>query len=124
MAWGVLTSHTRAHGQPPREQWENDAALTEDFRKALNLRYALMPYIYAHAKNSSARGFPMSRHCSLNIQTIRARGTSMTSTCLDRSLVAPMFDGSGRRRVYLPPVTRAPANGNTAGGAAPAQWTP
>ena len=61
MAWGVLTSHTRAHGAPPREPWEYDAALTDDFRRALNLRYSLMPYIYAQAKDSSARGFPMLR---------------------------------------------------------------
>ncbi len=27
LAWGVLTSHTRAHGEPPREPWEYDEAL-------------------------------------------------------------------------------------------------
>jgi alpha-D-xyloside xylohydrolase len=61
MAFGVLTSHVRAHGAPPREPWEYDESLTGDFRRALNLRYSLMPYIYAQAKDSSARGFPMLR---------------------------------------------------------------
>ncbi|HAF14592.1 MAG TPA: alpha-xylosidase, partial [Blastocatellia bacterium] len=61
LAWGVLTSHTRAHGAPPREPWEYDEALTEDFRRALGLKYSLMPYIIAQAKDSSAHGFPMLR---------------------------------------------------------------
>ena len=61
LAWGVLTSHTRAHGAPPREPWEYDEALTEDFRRALGLKYSLMPYIYAQAKDSSAHGYPMLR---------------------------------------------------------------
>ena len=104
MAWGVLTSHTRAHGAPPREPWEYDAALTEDFRKALGLRYALMPYIYAQAKDSSARGFPMSRPLFFEYPN------DPTSWTIDDQylfgsdlLVAPMFASGDRRRVYLPP---------------------
>src|SRR5258708_1120065 len=61
LAWGVLTSHTRAHGAPPREPWEYDEALTEDFRRAFGLMYSLMPYIIAQAKHSSARGVPLLR---------------------------------------------------------------
>src|ERR671911_2410957 len=61
LAFGVLTSHTRAHGEPPREPWEYDEALVEDFRRALGMRYALMPYILAQAKDSSAKGFPLLR---------------------------------------------------------------
>ncbi len=104
LAWGVLTSHTRSHGAPPREPWEYDAGLTEDFRRALGLRYALMPYIYAQAKDSSARGFPMVRPLffeypndpgSWNIDDEYMFGSDL--------LVAPMFDGGARRRVYLPP---------------------
>ena len=30
---GVLTSHTRAHGAPPREPWEYDEAFVEDYRR-------------------------------------------------------------------------------------------
>ena len=36
MAWAVLSSHTRAHGITPREPWEYDEALTDDFRRAVN----------------------------------------------------------------------------------------
>ncbi len=104
LAWGVLTSHTRAHGAPPREPWEYDAALTEDFRKALGLRYSLMPYIYAQAKDSSARGFPMTRPLffefpndpgSWNVEDEYMFGTDL--------LVAPMFASGDRRKVYVPP---------------------
>jgi len=104
MAWGVLTSHTRAHGAPPREPWEYDEALTEDFRRALGLKYSLMPYIYAQAKDSSAHGYPMLRALffeypndpgSWQIDDEYMFGSNL--------LVAPLFEESDMRKVYLPP---------------------
>ncbi|HET8780822.1 MAG TPA: TIM-barrel domain-containing protein, partial [Pyrinomonadaceae bacterium] len=104
LAWGVLSSHSRAHGAPPREPWEYDAALVEDFRNALGLRYSLMPYIYAHAKDSSARGFPMLRPLFFEYPNDPTSWTIddqyMFGTDL---LVAPMFASGDRRKVYLPP---------------------
>jgi alpha-D-xyloside xylohydrolase len=104
MAFGVLTSHVRAHGAPPREPWEYDQALTDDFRGALNLRYSLMPYIYAQAKDSSARGFPMVRTLFFEFPN------DPTSWLIEDEymfgsdlLVAPLFEESSHRRVYLPP---------------------
>jgi len=104
MAFGVLTSHVRAHGAPPREPWEYDKALTDDFRRALELRYSLMPYIYAQAKDSSSKGYPMLRTLffeyphdptSWLIEDEYMFGSDL--------LVAPLFDDSEHRRVYLPP---------------------
>jgi alpha-D-xyloside xylohydrolase len=105
LAWGVLTSHTRAHGAPPREPWEYDEALTEDFRRALGLKYSLMPYILAQAKDSSAKGFPLLRALffefpedpdAWNIEDEYMFGSSL--------LVAPLMDeGASARAVYLPP---------------------
>ncbi|HET7113744.1 MAG TPA: TIM-barrel domain-containing protein [Pyrinomonadaceae bacterium] len=104
MAWGVLTSHTRAHGIPPREPWEYDAALTDDFRRALNLRYSLMPYIYAQAKDSSARGFPMLRPLFFEYPNDPGSWTIDDEYLLGSDLlVAPMFTNGDRRRVYVPP---------------------
>ena len=104
MAFGVLTSHTRAHGAPPREPWEYDEALTEDFRRALGLKYSLMPYIYAQAKESSARGYPMARTLFFEYPN------DPTSWLIEDEymfgsdlLVAPMFDSVSERKVYLPP---------------------
>ena len=103
MAWGVLTSHTRAHGAPPREPWEYDAALNEDFQRALGLRYSLMPYIYAQAKDSSTRGFPMIR--PLFFEYPRDPGSWNIDEYMFGSdlLVAPMFESGAQRKVYLPP---------------------
>ncbi len=106
LAWGVLSSHTRAHGAPPREPWDYDAALVEDFRNALGLRYSLMPYIYAQAKDSSARGFPMVRPLFFEYPTDRGSWTIDDQYMFGSDLlVAPMFTSSDRRMVYLPPGT-------------------
>jgi alpha-D-xyloside xylohydrolase len=104
MAWGILSSHTRAHGVPPREPWEYDAALNEDFRKALGLRYALMPYIYAQAKDSSARGFPMMRPLFFEFPNDPGSWFIDDEYMFGSDLlVAPMFTNDQRRKVYLPP---------------------
>ncbi|HET7457454.1 MAG TPA: TIM-barrel domain-containing protein [Gemmatimonadaceae bacterium] len=105
LAFGVLSSHTRTHGAPPREPWEYDAALVEDFRRAVNLKYALMPYIYAQSKLASARGWPMMRALFFEYPN------DPTSWMIDDEylfgsdlLVAPLFaDSATGRRVYLPP---------------------
>jgi alpha-D-xyloside xylohydrolase len=106
MAWGVLTSHTRAHGAPPREPWEYDEALTEDFRKALGLRYSLMPYIYAQAKDSSTRGFPMVRPLFFEYPNDPGSWAIDDEYMFGSDLlVAPMFASGDRRKVYLPSGT-------------------
>jgi alpha-D-xyloside xylohydrolase len=104
MAWGVLTSHTRAHGAPPREPWEYDEALTEDFRRALGLKYSLMPYIYAQAVDSSARGFPVLRALFFEYPDDPTSWTVDDEYMFGSSLlVAPLFESTDSRRVYLPP---------------------
>ena len=104
LAWGVLTSHTRAHGAPPREPWEYDEALTEDFRRALGLKYALMPYIIAQAKDSSARGFPMLRTLFFEYPEDPTSWTIDDEYMFGSNLlVAPLLESGEGRRVYLPP---------------------
>lgn len=105
LAFGVLTSHTRSHGSPPREPWEYDEALTEDFRRALGLRYYLMPYIYAQAKDSSAKGFPMLRTLFFEFPNDRTSWTIDDEYMFGENLlVAPLFEeGKNNRQVYLPP---------------------
>lgn len=104
LAWGVLTSHTRAHGAPPREPWEYDEALTEDFRRALGLKYSLMPYILAQAKDSSARGFPVLRTLFFEYPEDPTSWTVDDEYMFGSSLlVAPLMESGEGRRVYLPP---------------------
>ena len=59
--FGMFTSHTRSHGAPPTEPWEYSEDFLNDFRDATNLRYTLMPYIYAQAKHCTETGLPMLR---------------------------------------------------------------
>ena len=107
LPFGVLTSHTRTHGAPPREPWEYDAALVEDFRRAVGLKYALMPYILAQARLSSERGWPMMRALFFEYPD------DPTSWLVEDEylfgpdlLVAPLLaDSATSRPVYLPPGT-------------------
>jgi len=106
LAWGVLTSHTRAHGAPPREPWEYDEALTEDFRRALGLKYSLMPYILAQAKDSSAKGWPMLRALFFEYPGDPTSWTVDDEYMFGSDLlVAPLMESADARRVYLPPGT-------------------
>lgn len=104
LAFGVLTSHTRAHGAPPREPWHYDAEFVEEYRRAVNLKYALMPYIYAQAKRSSELGHPMLR--TLFFEFPNDPGSWLIEDQYmfgSDLLVAPLFEEGTRRRVYLPP---------------------
>ena len=104
LGWGVLTSHTRAHGAPPREPWEYDEAFVEDYRRMVELKYSLMPYIYAQAKSSSDHGFPMLRTLFFEYPN------DPTSWLIEDEyvfgsdlLVAPLIEEGTSRKVYLPP---------------------
>jgi alpha-D-xyloside xylohydrolase len=101
----MLTSHSRSHGFPPREPWEFGEPFTNAFRRAVEMRYRLMPYIYAQAKDSSARGLPMLR--ALFVEFPEDAGSwSVEDQYLFGSdiLVAPLLEsGATGRDVYLPP---------------------
>jgi alpha-D-xyloside xylohydrolase len=103
-AFGMLTSHSRCHGAPPREPWEYSAQFLDDFRRADELKYRLMPYIYAQAKDSSQRGLPMLR--ALFVEFPDDPGAwQVEDEYLFGSdiLVAPLMEaGSTGRDVYLP----------------------
>jgi alpha-D-xyloside xylohydrolase len=106
LAFGVLTSHTRTHGAPPREPWEYDEAMVTDFRRAVELKYALMPYIYAQAQTSSAHGWPMLRTLFFEYPRDPTSWLIEDEYMFGASLlVAPLFDETTSRRVYLPPGT-------------------
>lgn len=104
LPFGALTSHTRCHGSPPREPWAFDEGFVEDFRRAVELKYSLMPYIYAQAQQSSAQGWPMLRALFLEYPG------DPTSWLIEDEylfgsdlLVAPMIEAGNDRQVYLPP---------------------
>ncbi|MFO7933860.1 MAG: glycoside hydrolase family 31 protein [Bacteroidales bacterium] len=103
-AFGALSSHSRTHGQPPTEAWEYGEEFLDYFRSAIEMRYRLMPYIYAQSKDCSEKGLPMVRALFLDypddpgswlIDDQYMFGSDM--------LVAPLFTSSRGRDVYLPP---------------------
>jgi len=104
LGFGVLTSHTRCHGAPPKEPWGYDDAFVDEFRRTVELKYALMPYIYAQAVDSSAHGYPMLRTLFFEYPE------DPTSWLIDDQymfgtdlLVAPLIEAGNSRKVYLPP---------------------
>ena len=106
LAFGVLTSHTRTHGAPPREPWEYDPEFVIDFRRAVELKYALMPYFYAEALSSSAKGWPMLRTLFFEHPNDPTSWLVEDEYMLGSNLlVAPLFEETTSRRVYLPPGT-------------------
>jgi len=107
LPFGMLTSHSRAHGAPPKEPWLYNTAFTDAFRKSVNLKYELMPYVYAQAKACSEQGLPMLR--ALFVEFPKDAGAwNVEDEYMFGSdiLVAPLFIAkSTGRNVYLPEGT-------------------
>lgn len=104
MPFGMLTSHSRTHGAPPREPWEYGEAFMNDFRAADELKYRLMPYVYAQAKDSSQRGLPMTRALFIEFPDDPGSWRVDDQYLFGSSiLVAPLLEANTTvRNVYLP----------------------
>lgn len=105
LPFGFLTSHTRAHGAPPTEPWLYDSKHVQDvFRKSAEMKYRLMPYVYAQAKECTEKGLPMLR--ALFVEFPDDPGAwKVDDEYLFGSqiLVAPLLEsGITGRTVYLP----------------------
>ena len=103
--FGFLTSHTRAHWAPPTEPWLYDSKRVQDvFRKSAEMKYRLMPYVYAQAKECTEKGLPMLR--ALFVEFPDDPGAwKVDDEYLFGSqiLVAPLLEsGMTGRTVYLP----------------------
>jgi alpha-D-xyloside xylohydrolase len=107
LAFGMLSSHSRCHGEAPKEPWNYGTNFMNEFRTEDEMKYKLMPYVYAQAKDSSEHGLPMVRALfvefpgdpgSWNVDDEYLYGSQM--------LVAPlMHENETSRQVYLPPGT-------------------
>jgi alpha-D-xyloside xylohydrolase len=107
LAFGMLTSHSRCHGIAPKEPWNYGDDFMNEFRIEDEMKYKLMPYVYAQAKDSSDHGLPMVRALFLefpddpgswNVDDEYLFGSSI--------LVAPLMEENATgRNVYLPPGT-------------------
>jgi alpha-D-xyloside xylohydrolase len=105
LAFGMLTSHSRCHGIAPKEPWNYGDAFMTEFRRIDELKYQLMPYVYAQAKDSSEHGLPVLR--ALFVEYPDDPGSWLVDDQYlfgTDLLVAPlMHQDEVRRNVYLPP---------------------
>ena len=103
LPFGFLSSHTRAHGAPPTEPWLISESFTNAFRQSAEMKYKLMPYVYAQAKDCSNTGLPMVR--ALFVEFPHDAGAWLVEDEYmfgSQILVAPLLESGNSRECYLP----------------------
>ncbi len=103
LPFGFLSSHTRAHGAPPTEPWLIGKSFTDAFRDCAEMKYKLMPYVYAQAKLCTEKGLPMVR--ALFVEFPHDAGAWFVEDEYmygSQILVAPLLESGSDRTVYLP----------------------
>ncbi|HLP04177.1 MAG TPA: TIM-barrel domain-containing protein [Paludibacter sp.] len=106
LPFGFLTSHSRAHGAPPTEPWLYNESFVKAFRLSAEMKYKLMPYVYAQAKNCTLTGLPMVRALFIEYPNDPgAWGVDDAYLFGSDIYVAPMIENSESREVYLPGET-------------------
>ncbi len=104
LQWGLLSSHSRFHGVREREPWfygEEALRIARDFAR---LRYRLLPYLWACAREASVSLTPVCRPMCIEFPDDPLAAHVDTQYMLGPSLlVAPVLNEEGRCLVYLPP---------------------
>ena len=103
LPFGFLSSHTRAHGAPPTEPWLISESFTKAFRECAEMKYKLMPYVYAQARDCADRGLPMVR--ALFVEFPDDPGAWLVEDEYmfgSQILVAPLMETGNSRVCYLP----------------------
>ncbi|MES2202357.1 MAG: glycoside hydrolase family 31 protein, partial [candidate division FCPU426 bacterium] len=104
LPFGLMSSHSRCHGLPPTEPWEFDEAFQDVFRKSVELRYRLLPYIWAQAVDCSQKGHPMIRPLFFEFPEDESSWKVEDQYLFgSQILVAPLFEEVSERKLYLPP---------------------
>jgi len=103
LPFGFLTSHSRAHGAPPKEPWLYNESFVNAFRECAELKYKLMPYVYAQAKDCTEKGLPMVRALCIEYPQDQATWNVDDEYLFGKDiLVAPLMTETESRDVYLP----------------------
>jgi len=104
--FGLFCSHSRMHGDSPREPWHFGKDVLNIVRRFAQLRYELFPYIYSASYEASLRGMPVLRALPLIYPG--------DPNVYDKDyqylfgpwfLVAPVVEADGLKDVYLPAGT-------------------
>lgn len=101
--FGLMCSHSRMHGDSPREPWFYGEEAAAIVRQYVELRYRLFPYLYSAAREASRTGMPVMRAMPLAFPDDANTYDKDLQYMLGPSLlVAPVYDDSDSRSVYLP----------------------
>ena len=103
--WGAFNPIFRLHGyQSETEPWKYGPFVEENMRKILDLRYRLMPYIYAEAWKVSHEGATMMRPLVMDFDKDTTAISTREEYMFGKSfLVAPVTEpGVNTWKVYLP----------------------
>jgi len=104
MFFGMFTSHSRVHGFSPREPWEFSEEFLNVFRKMVEMRYQLMPYIFTQANVAAINGWPMLKAMFLNYPDDPSTWNLEDQYMFGEDmLIAPLIEeNTVSRNVYLP----------------------
>ena len=114
---GVFVPVMRAHGthDSPRWPWAFGDDVLAATKKAIELRYRLIPYIYSFAAQTSVTGAPIIRPLFLEFpddpKTFNLEDEWLLGS---RLLAAPVLTQGGARSIYLPAGTWYDFNTGTA----------
>jgi alpha-D-xyloside xylohydrolase len=101
--FGLMCSHSRMHGDSPREPWMFGQEATDIVRKYVELRYQLFPYLYSAAITASQTGMSVIRAMPLAFpHDPNTYDKDLQYMLGDSLLVAPIYDAGEQRSVYLP----------------------
>jgi alpha-D-xyloside xylohydrolase len=101
--WGLLSSHSRFHGIREREPWYYGGDALRIVRDFARLRYRLLPYLWACAREASRALVPVVRPMYLEFPDDPLTPAVQHQYMLGPSLlVAPVLNQEGRCRPYLP----------------------
>jgi alpha-D-xyloside xylohydrolase len=104
VAFGLLSSHSRLHGSDSyRVPWQFDDEAVDVLRQFTHLKYRLMPYLFAAARQAHTEGLPVMRPMLFGFPGDPA------VTYLDRQyllggdlIVAPVMSAGGDVEFYVP----------------------
>lgn len=104
VAFGMLSSHSRLHGNESyRVPWDFDEEACRVLRAFVELKCALMPYLFAQACRTHETGLPMMRSMVLEFPSDPVCAYLDRQYLLGESLlVAPIFQDDGKAVYYLP----------------------
>jgi alpha-D-xyloside xylohydrolase len=101
--FGLFCSHSRMHGDGPREPWNFGEDALEIVRRYAHLRYELFPYLYSTAFEARLKGLPVIRGLPLVFpDDPNAYDKDFEFMFGPWVLVAPVVEPGGKCNVYLP----------------------